>query len=180
MPDPNLARWRDGEGRRRQRRFHSAGDARAYERAMRQRLEEERTFQAARKPRTNSQVKEVPNAPPAGGAAQSDAKNRERTQSDPRTTGGWVSEDETEASIRYCAEQYAAALAQAIAEPGTAHESAEQIARAAYKLALPTLTPSSARSYVACLAQGVHMGVYQPKEITALLYAAQLCMGPRR
>jgi hypothetical protein len=146
---------------------------------MRKRLEEEQTFQAARQVRS-ADAKETYQTPARGAGDQLNSKSRERTQRDPRNTGGVLSDDETEATIRYCAEQYAAALGQAMSEPGTTADAAEATAKAAYKLALPTLTPSSARSYVACIVQGVHMGVYVAKEITALLYAAQLCMGPRR
>jgi hypothetical protein len=182
MIDTKLARWRDAKGHRRQRMFNSPGDARSYERAMRKRIEEEASFQAARRGAggTGAGLEANYQSQNEKTSDQRETKSRVRSQSDPRNTGGVLSEDETEATIRYCAEQYAAALGQAMSEPGTSAEAAEATARAAYKLALPTLTPSSARSYVACIVQGVHMGVYVAKEITALLYAAQLCMGPRR
>jgi hypothetical protein len=54
---------------------------------------------------------------------------------------------------------------------------ADSAGRDAYKAALPALdTVEEIRAYIACVAQGINLGVYDGKDGSQLLYAAQIAI----
>lgn len=49
-----------------------------------------------------------------------------------------------------------------------------------YRLAMPVLKPENVKCYIACVAQGVSLEVFNGREASQLLYAAQVMTGAAR
>ena len=50
----------------------------------------------------------------------------------------------------------------------------------AWRSALPTLKPENIAAFMACVAQGIALDIWQGRQGTQLLYAAQICTGAAR
>lgn len=80
------------------------------------------------------------------------------------------------ANIRRCMQQTAKAKDYAAAN-GYTQQERRKLAIMAYKLAMPPMTDKPAiHSYIACVAYGIQVGVFNGRDASQLLYAAQVAL----
>lgn len=86
-------------------------------------------------------------------------------------------------ALQHCKEAWSAAHEQAKAK-GLPAPKALRMAQVAYKLAMPKMDSLPAiRAAIACIAQGINLEVYDGRDGSQLLYAAQVALStltPRR
>jgi hypothetical protein len=84
-------------------------------------------------------------------------------------------DDATEAALWRCRAAYKAIFEALIADETITIHEAVAAAAENYRIELPPLSNrESALAYVACIAQGAQLKVFEPKEASTLLYAAQV------
>lgn len=84
-------------------------------------------------------------------------------------------DDPTEHAMWVCRVAYIAAAEALLKDHTITIEEAEQAGKSQYRCALPALNSrEGAMAYVACIAQGAAIKVFEPKEASTLLYAAQV------
>ncbi len=87
--------------------------------------------------------------------------------------------DRTPVTIKamdHCASEWQHAYAVAV-EKGLPAAKAVRMAAVAYKLAMPKMRDlPSIRAYISCIAQGIQLEVFEGRDGSQLLYAAQVAM----
>ena len=84
-------------------------------------------------------------------------------------------EDPIEQALTRCRKAWGLMLVHAMKVKGISADKAQRAAAGQYSLAMPPLSDhSQARAYVACVAQGLQIRVFDAKTASGLLYAAQV------
>lgn len=86
----------------------------------------------------------------------------------------------TAAALERCMNAYRQGYAGAQAQ-GKSNFTSHDLAAAAYRRAMPsTETVASIQALIACVAQGINLQIYEGRESTQLLYAAQVALAAHK